>query len=99
MGGYISRALGPRHPDVPAFIDIGQRFDVGGDSTSAVEESSNLEGLVLLGWNAYQFNTPKLDFSTTLELFPSLSEAGRVRGSSTFESSTSSSRTSTSGSS
>jgi hypothetical protein len=31
MGGYISRALGPRHPDVPAFIDIGQRFDVGGE--------------------------------------------------------------------
>jgi hypothetical protein len=53
---------------------------VGGDSTSAVDESSNLEGLLLLGWNAYQFNTPKLDFSTTLELFPSLSEAGRVRG-------------------
>ncbi|MEP0843209.1 MAG: DUF1501 domain-containing protein [Phycisphaerae bacterium] len=31
MGGYLARALGPRHPDVPAFIDIGQRFDVGGE--------------------------------------------------------------------
>lgn len=31
MGGYIARALGPRHPDVPAYIDIGQRFDVGGE--------------------------------------------------------------------
>ncbi len=31
MGGYIARTLGPRHPDVPAYIDIGQRFDVGGE--------------------------------------------------------------------
>lgn len=31
MGGYVARALGRRHPDVPAFIDIGQRFDVGGE--------------------------------------------------------------------
>lgn len=31
MGGYIAKALGPRHPDVPAYIDIGQRFDVGGE--------------------------------------------------------------------
>jgi hypothetical protein len=31
MGGYIAKALGSRHPDIPAFIDIGQRFDVGGE--------------------------------------------------------------------
>lgn len=31
MGGYIAKARGRRHPDVPAFIDIGQRFDVGGE--------------------------------------------------------------------
>lgn len=31
MGGYIARTLGPRHPDVPPFIDIGQRFNVGGE--------------------------------------------------------------------
>jgi hypothetical protein len=29
IGAIISRALGPFNPAVPAFIDIGQRFDVG----------------------------------------------------------------------
>ncbi|MGV3772045.1 MAG: DUF1501 domain-containing protein [Verrucomicrobiales bacterium] len=29
IGAMISRALGPINPAVPAFIDIGQRFDVG----------------------------------------------------------------------
>ena len=29
LGAMISRALGPLNPAVPAFIDIGQRFDVG----------------------------------------------------------------------
>ena len=29
IGAIISRTLGPRNPAVPAFIDIGQRFDVG----------------------------------------------------------------------
>jgi hypothetical protein len=29
IGAVVSRALGPRNPAVPAFIDIGQRFDVG----------------------------------------------------------------------
>jgi hypothetical protein len=31
MGAVISRTLGPRHPDVPAFIDIGQRSAGGED--------------------------------------------------------------------
>ncbi len=29
LGAVISRTLGPREPAMPAFIDIGQRFDVG----------------------------------------------------------------------
>jgi len=29
IGSMIARTLGPDNPDVPAFIDIGQRFDVG----------------------------------------------------------------------
>lgn len=29
IGSVIARTLGPRHPDMPAFVDIGQRFDVG----------------------------------------------------------------------
>jgi hypothetical protein len=29
IGSFIARTLGPRNPAVPAFINIGQRFDVG----------------------------------------------------------------------
>ncbi|MCA9448417.1 MAG: DUF1501 domain-containing protein [Candidatus Omnitrophica bacterium] len=29
IGAFVSRTLGPNNPDVPAFIDIGQRMDVG----------------------------------------------------------------------
>ncbi|MFM1920826.1 MAG: hypothetical protein RLZZ303_2460 [Candidatus Hydrogenedentota bacterium] len=29
IGAMIARTLGPLNPDMPAFIDIGQRFDVG----------------------------------------------------------------------
>lgn len=32
MGAVIARTLGPRHPDVPAFIDIGQNMDIGSES-------------------------------------------------------------------
>ena len=32
MGAMISRTLGPKHPDVPAFIDVGQNLDVGAES-------------------------------------------------------------------
>ncbi len=29
VGAFVSRTLGPKNPDLPAFIDIGQRLDVG----------------------------------------------------------------------
>ena len=32
MGAVISRTLGPRNPDMPAFIDIGQNLEIGGES-------------------------------------------------------------------
>src|SRR5437867_5444567 len=32
MGSMISRTLGPKNPDMPAFIDIGQNMEIGGES-------------------------------------------------------------------
>ena len=32
MGAVLSRTLGPRNPDIPAFIDIGQNLEIGGES-------------------------------------------------------------------
>src|ERR1700722_4425572 len=32
MGAVISKTLGPRNPDLPAFIDVGQNIEIGGES-------------------------------------------------------------------
>jgi len=50
--------------------------------TSATGGTTNtsLEGLVAMNWNAFRFDTPKLDFSSAFALFPSFSDAGRFRG-------------------
>jgi hypothetical protein len=32
MGAFLARTLGPRHPDVPAFINIGQNLELGAES-------------------------------------------------------------------
>ena len=34
LGAMISRTLGPKNPDVPAFIDIGQNLEIGAESDS-----------------------------------------------------------------
>ncbi len=34
MGAMISRTLGARNPDIPAFIDIGQNLEIGAESDS-----------------------------------------------------------------
>ncbi len=43
MGSVIARTLGPLNPDVPAFIDIGQRLDVGeGEELKAFHQAGFL---------------------------------------------------------
>ena len=32
MGSMIAKTLGPKNPDVPAFIDVGQNLEIGGES-------------------------------------------------------------------
>jgi hypothetical protein len=34
LGSMIARTLGPKNPDVPAFIDIGQNLEIGAESDS-----------------------------------------------------------------
>jgi hypothetical protein len=50
------------------------------DPAAAEEEQTNLEGLLYGQWDAFRYDSPKLDFSTSLSLYPSLSTLGRVRG-------------------
>jgi hypothetical protein len=47
---------------------------VGGNATSF-----SAEGIVQVDWAMFRFNSPELDLLTTFKVFPSLSDAGRVR--------------------
>jgi hypothetical protein len=44
LGSFIARTLGPRDPAVPAFINIGQRFDLG--------EGEELKAFTTAGFSA-----------------------------------------------
>lgn len=79
-GGAMNRVLGhTNHMELAigaGLVGTQEQF------TSAAGTSANtsVEGLLVMTWDAFRFDSPKLDFSTSLALFPSLSEAGRVRG-------------------
>jgi hypothetical protein len=49
-------------------------------STQGRSSDTSAEGLIALSWNAFRFDSPKLDFSLALATFPSLSQKDRVRG-------------------
>ena len=34
IGAVIAKTLGPKNPDVPAFIDVGQNLEIGGESAA-----------------------------------------------------------------
>jgi len=50
------------------------------DSTTPENSQSSLEAVFSAEWSAFQFDSPKLDFATSLRIYPSLSSFGRVRG-------------------
>jgi hypothetical protein len=49
-------------------------------SATGGTSNTSLEGLVVFNASAFRFDSPKLDFSVSFALFPSISDAGRVRG-------------------
>ena len=44
------------------------------------ETNTNMEAVLAAQWDAFHFDSPSLDFSTSLYLYPSLSSWGRIRG-------------------
>ena len=49
----------------------------GTDPTS--EDVDSIEAIFTVDWDWFRFDAPELDWSTSLELIPSLTESGRVR--------------------
>ena len=79
-GGAMNRVLGRSNQmELTAgagLVATQERFSSAAGSTS----NASIEGLVAMNWSAFRFDSLKLDFSTSIALFPSLSQAGRVRG-------------------
>jgi hypothetical protein len=63
-------------------VVASEQFSSRGDSTVASSDTAkvSLEGLVYFAWDAFRFDSPKLDMSTAVTLFPSISSLGRLRG-------------------
>jgi len=79
-GGAMNRGLAhTNRMEVSAgagLVGTQEKFTAASGSTS----STSLEGLLTASWSAFHFDSPKLDFSWAVALFPSISQAGRVRG-------------------
>jgi len=56
-----------------------ERFTVTPGSTDS-ETQTSFEGVLTSQWDAFRFDSPSLDFSTSIYVFPSFSDPGRVRG-------------------
>jgi hypothetical protein len=54
IGSFLARTLGPKNPAVPAFINLGQRLDVGGEA----EELKAFTTAGFLGSEYGPFNVP-----------------------------------------
>jgi hypothetical protein len=49
------------------------------ENTTESEIDNSIEGIVTLNWNIFKYKSPKTDFSFTLNVFPSVTQSGRVR--------------------
>jgi len=83
LGRVLSRT---NSSDLGAGIGLGvsrERFSpTSADTASGAggTTGTNLEALVVGRWDAFRFDSPKLDFSTSMYLYPNLTTLGRVRG-------------------
>ena len=62
-------------------LALGAGVQVSRENTATdVNDENTVEGILGLNWDWFRFDSPELDLSTTLRLYPSLSDTGRVRG-------------------
>src|SRR5262245_41137258 len=80
VGGALERIMAQTNQMELALgaglVGTQEQFSGAAEST----ENTSLEGLLAANWDVFHFDSPKLDFSTSTAIFPSLSQAGRVRG-------------------
>ena len=49
-------------------------------SSYALDPTYTIDALLVASWDAFRYDTPKLDMNATLALYPGLSDFGRLRG-------------------
>ena len=63
MGSWIARMLGPRNPDIPAFIDVGQNLEIGAESDSL--KAFHTSGFVGSEHSPFMITDPRDAIATT----------------------------------
>ena len=56
---------------------FSHRDSAGGPADTV---KTSVEGLIGANWSAFRLDSPKLDFSTELRIYPGITTLGRVRG-------------------
>ncbi len=59
---------------------LNRRVDDGDTSSNTDGEEQALEGVLASNYSAWRLDSPELDLSLSFQLFPNLSDFGRVRG-------------------
>jgi len=78
IGGGVGRYL-VQSNEMLWSIDAGLQFSRE-DQTNTTEKIDSLEALFTLKWDWFLFQNPELDWASTFQIIPSLTESGRVRG-------------------
>jgi hypothetical protein len=55
-------------------LSFNREFPVGSS-----EPEDNLEGILSLSYNLFRFRSPKVDLNTSMRVYPSITQSGRVR--------------------
>ena len=76
IGAVISKTLGPKNPDVPSFIDIGQNLEIG--SESAAVKAFHTAGFLGTEYGPFVITNP-LDAGASVRPRPELGEARFAR--------------------
>jgi uncharacterized protein DUF1501 len=72
IGAVIAKTLGPKNPDVPAFIDVGQNLEIGGES--AAVKAFHTAGFLGTDYGPFLISNP-LDAGSSVRPIPELGDA------------------------
>lgn len=79
VGGRVYLTNASEFKAVAGIVVTRERFIVTDTSGSTTTPQDNLEGVLNLLYDAFRYDSPKLDFSSQLTVYPSISSPGRVR--------------------